>query len=250
MDPHKQTRGLLLGAWVDAHGGATKCLVAAGYDQGSKEFRAREAHLSASRKAGMGHVAALRYEREFESQGMAPGALTNNLEEGPGGAPSFLRTTSPDPGALRGVGDSVDQGDSFEVPVLRNGASMGGGEEQTDEDSVSGLRLLPNWVHANLRNCKPEALRFIHGHGDSMTPTYNSGDILLVDTDTKDVKVDGVYVLQAHGRLFIKRVRQRMDGQFEISSDNPAHKTVDTLSGTEQVVVKGRVVWAWNGRKV
>jgi phage repressor protein C with HTH and peptisase S24 domain len=145
---------------------------------------------------------------------------------------------------------SVEASGDLEIPILHNGASMGAGEVQHDEDSVSGLRLLPNWVHANLRNCKPEALRFIHGHGDSMAPTYNSGDILLVDTDTKDVKIDGVYVLQAHGRLFIKRVRQRMDGQFEISSDNPAHKTVDTLSGTEQVVVKGRVVWAWNGRKV
>ena len=143
-----------------------------------------------------------------------------------------------------------DDAEGHLVPILSNGASMGNGEDQHDEDAVSGFRILPAWVSSNLRHSRIDALRFIHGHGDSMWPTYASGDILLVDTDVTNIKVDGVYVLWAHGRLFIKRVRQRMDGQFEISSDNPAHKTVDTLSGTEQVTIKGRVVWAWNGKKV
>jgi phage repressor protein C with HTH and peptisase S24 domain len=56
--------------------------------------------------------------------------------------------------------------------------------------------------------------------------------------------------LEAHGRLFIKRVRQRLDGSYEISSDNPAHKTVDVLDGAHEVRVIGRVLWAWNGRKM
>jgi phage repressor protein C with HTH and peptisase S24 domain len=74
--------------------------------------------------------------------------------------------------------------------------------------------------------------------------------VLLVDTDMCDVKIDGIYVLKAHDRLFIKRVRQRLDGSYEISSDNPTHRTVDTLNGDHQVEVKGRVVWCWNGRKL
>ena len=62
------------------------------------------------------------------------------------------------------------------------------------------------------------------------------------------VDVDGVYVLSAHDRLFIKRVRQRLDGQFEVSSDNATVKTVDVLNGEHEIKVHGRVVWAWNGR--
>lgn len=137
------------------------------------------------------------------------------------------------------------------VPVLHVKASMGYGEDTLDEEAVAGvLRLGQEWVNLHLRGHKLDKLRFIHGHGDSMAPTFNSGDILLVDAAVNDVKVDGIYVLSAHDRLFIKRVRQRLDGAFEISSDNPAHKTVDVLNGGEAVTVHGRVVWAWNGKKV
>ena len=83
-----------------------------------------------------------------------------------------------------------------------------------------------------------------------MEPTFSAGDLLLVDTGVQQVTVDGVYVFDAHGRLFIRRVRQRMDGSFEISCDNPTHKGVDTLSSDNDVTVMGRVVWVWNGRKL
>lgn len=137
------------------------------------------------------------------------------------------------------------------VPVLANAASMGGGHGLMDEDVIcSELTLTPQFVAEQLRPARPAALRFIHGYGDSMVPTFSSGDVLLVDTDMCDVKIDGIYVLKAHDRLFIKRVRQRMDGSYEISSDNPTHRTVDTLNGDHQVEVKGRVVWCWNGRRL
>lgn len=58
-----------------------------------------------------------------------------------------------------------------------------------------------------------------------------------------------MYVLEAHSRLFIKRVRQRFDGRFEVSSDNEAIKTSDILDGTQQICIKGRVVYGWNGRR-
>lgn len=79
-DPHKKLRGELLGQWVRAHGGATQCLVAAGYEQGTKEFRARESYLSNAVKVGIGHRAAIRFEQEFESGGMPPGYLTDRLD--------------------------------------------------------------------------------------------------------------------------------------------------------------------------
>lgn len=149
------------------------------------------------------------------------------------------------------VNDSSLPDGAVHVPVLANAASMGGGADLMQEDSICGeLTLTPQFVAEQLRPVRPAALRFIHGYGDSMAPTFNSGDVLLVDTDMREVRIDGIYVLEAHGRLFIKRVRQRMDGSFEISSDNPTHKTVDTLNGDHQVEVKGRVIWCWNGRRI
>lgn len=128
---------------------------------------------------------------------------------------------------------------------------MGGGVDQlADEVVVGRLTVSPDWVSrtikplSNLRN-----LRFIHGYGDSMEPTFHDGDIMLVDIGIKDPDIDGIYVLEANDRIYIKRVRQRLNGEYEVTSDNPIVKTVDDLSAAG-VSVCGRVVWVWNGKKL
>ena len=52
-------------------------------------------------------------------------------------------------------------------------------------------------------------------HPFGQIPTFEDGDILLVDTGIRDPKIiDGVYVMAANDRVYIKRVRQRM-GRFD-----------------------------------
>lgn len=137
------------------------------------------------------------------------------------------------------------------VPILANSASMGPGSDLLEHDVMTGdLHLNEDWVLQRVRPSSLSALRFVHGYGDSMKGTFNDGDIMLVDSGVKIVDIDGVYVLRAHDRLFIKRVRQRWDGKFEISSDNPGIKTSDVLDGREELDVRGRVLWAWNGQKL
>lgn len=147
----------------------------------------------------------------------------------------------------------VSQGsaDALEVPLLSVAASMGPGSEVHEEVVVGRLTLSPHWISRIMSpGTLPANLRFIHGYGDSMQPTFIDGDILLVDSGVRSIRVDGIYVLQANDRLYVKRVRQRIDGGFEISSDNATVKTVDVLDGTTQADVLGRVVWVWNGRKL
>lgn len=141
--------------------------------------------------------------------------------------------------------------DVVRVPLLANAGSMGAGNDELHEDVMLGmLTLSPSWVERHVRPSANSALRFIHAYGESMAPTFNDGDVLLVDTNIRTPSVDGVYVLRANDRLYIKRVRQRMDGCYEVSSDNPTVKTVDVLNGSHELGVAGRVVWAWNGRKL
>lgn len=141
---------------------------------------------------------------------------------------------------------------ALQIPLLANAASMGPGHELLNEDVLLGtLPLQPTWVKEHLRPSSPMNLRFLHAYGDSMSPTFEGGDILLVDTGQVDPKViDGVYALSANDRLYIKRVRQTLDGRLEVSSDNPKIKTVDELNGGNQVTVHGRVVWVWNGKRL
>ena len=127
---------------------------------------------------------------------------------------------------------------------------MGPGNELLTEDVIlNDVPFSRSWLATHLPRCRPAAIKLIHAYGDSMHGTLESGDFALVDTDVIEVLIDGVYVLEAHSRLFIKRVRQRLDGRYEVSSDNEAIKTSDILDGSEQICIKGRVVYGWNGRR-
>jgi len=84
-----------------------------------------------------------------------------------------------------------------------------------------------------------------------MSPTFEDGDILLVDTGKNDPSgADGVYVLATQKRLFIKRVTERFNGGHDVTSDNVNVKTVQELNGDSEITVLGRIVWVWNGRKL
>lgn len=155
--------------------------------------------------------------------------------------PTAALTPSPAPGAP-----------AITVPLLANAGSMGPGTEiQHDDVLVGHIALSEQWVARRLQPTSTAALRFIHAYGDSMAPTFEDGDVLLVDTGMRDPRaIDGVYVMAANDRVYIKRVRQRMDGVVEISSDNATVKTVDVLNGDHRIDILGRVVWCWNGRKL
>ncbi len=140
----------------------------------------------------------------------------------------------------------------LQIPLLANAASMGPGGESLHEDVLTGhLPINPAWIARRISPTNVKALRFIHAHGDSMSPTFGDGDILLVDTGViNPSEADGVYVLEAHNSLFIKRVSRRFDGAFDVTSDNPTVKTTGLLDGSNNVRILGRVVWSWNGHKL
>lgn len=139
----------------------------------------------------------------------------------------------------------------IQIPLLNIKASMGSGIDNECEHVIDMLTICKTWADRTLQPySNNKNLSFIHAIGDSMAPTFNDGDVLMIDTGDKSIKEDKIYVIEAHGRLFIKRMRQRINGVFEISSDNPLIKTVDILNGDHEVEIKGRVIWVWNGKKL
>lgn len=158
-------------------------------------------------------------------------------------APARLSGAAPAPALY-------DDEDAVLVPLFSATGSMGPGNDFITEDVILGeVPVSRRWLAAHLPRSRPQALRLVHAYGDSMSGTLDSGDLALVDTDQRVADVDGVYVLQAGGQLFIKRVTRRMDGRCEVSSDNAKVRTVDVLDGSQEVEICGRVVYGWNGRR-
>lgn len=148
---------------------------------------------------------------------------------------------------------STAQGEAIVVPVFNATGSMGPGMPQPEHETViGGMQLSERWVSrhlpavSNLSN-----LAVISAIGDSMSPTFSDGDILLVDRGVFELKTDAVYVLAKNDELFIKRVHRRLGGGVVIRSDNPLHGE-EQIDDPERVnlQVLGRVVWAWNGRRL
>jgi phage repressor protein C with HTH and peptisase S24 domain len=85
--------------------------------------------------------------------------------------------------------------------------------------------------------------------GDSMAPTLDDGDDILVDRGDAAASLrDGIYVLRLDGALNVKRlIVDRARRRVSVKSDNPAYTSWPTLD-LERLDVIGRVVWA--GRRL
>lgn len=96
----------------------------------------------------------------------------------------------------------------------------------------------------------PDWKGIIQADGDSMAPTFTTGDLLEVDRRVKDVRGDGIYVFTLDGQLYIKALAMVPDGSLNVISHNPACP-VFSLSEQDQrrMDVHGRVVKVWNGQR-
>jgi phage repressor protein C with HTH and peptisase S24 domain len=133
------------------------------------------------------------------------------------------------------------------VPKLAIGASAGAGASIDGEPDEGELAFDPRWLRG--LGADPRALSIIRVEGDSMAPTLNDGDDILVDgSDAAGRLRDGIYVLRMDDGLMVKRVaRAPGPGRLSVISDNPQYPSWDDLPMTAVRLV-GRVVWT--GRRV
>lgn len=122
-------------------------------------------------------------------------------------------------------------------------ASTGGGSEVHSEQVVDYLAFRRDWIAA--QRLKPENLALIETLGDSMEPTIEDGDLVLVDLARREIKRPGIYVLRRDSTLLAKRLELRWDADgVVVRSDNQAYDDqVLDQAEAEQLDVLGRVVW-------
>jgi phage repressor protein C with HTH and peptisase S24 domain len=127
-------------------------------------------------------------------------------------------------------------------------ASAGPGAVITEELGKPYFAFDERWLKA-LTPSAPANLSIVRVEGDSMSPTLNSGDEILVDLgDAADRLRDGIYVLRIDDALMVKRLALNPLGRrVTIQSDNPAYPDWPDCS-LDKINCIGRVIWA--GRKV
>lgn len=126
--------------------------------------------------------------------------------------------------------------------------SAGPGALVTEELGKAYFGFEERWLK-QLTASPPDKLSIVRVEGDSMSPTLNAGDDILVDlADANDRLRDGIYVLRADEALVVKRLALNpMGRRVTVQSDNPAYPAWPDR-GLDEINCIGRVIWA--GRKL
>lgn len=104
------------------------------------------------------------------------------------------------------------------------------------------------WLKA-LTTSAPDKLSIVRVEGDSMAPTLNAGDDILVDlADCGERLRDGIYVLRVDEALLVKRLALNPVGRrVTVQSDNPSYSDWPDCD-LDEISCIGRVIWS--GRRV
>jgi phage repressor protein C with HTH and peptisase S24 domain len=149
---------------------------------------------------------------------------------------------------LGGPADDRASRDLLSVQRSPVRVSAGPGAIVAEEAGKPYFGFEPRWLKA-LTRTSADKLSIIRVDGDSMAPTLNAGDDILIDPEDHVERLrDGIYVLRVEDALVVKRIALHpLGGRVTIQSDNPAYadwpdREIDEINWI------GRVIWA--GRRI
>ena len=135
---------------------------------------------------------------------------------------------------VRGNEDNADQS-LISVPVYNYPPLSSNGSQYTE-------RFDRKWLE-RVTLTKAENLVMVCIIDDSMAPTIQVSNNVLVNGSIKEVESNGVYALEFKTRLLIRRVSVSVHtGRLMVSSDNDAYKQSEDVDPATINVI-GRVVW-------
>ncbi|MBW5416066.1 MULTISPECIES: XRE family transcriptional regulator [unclassified Pseudomonas] len=115
-----------------------------------------------------------------------------------------------------------------------------------DSDPVSfeGVIVTPEWLK---KKCSfytsIDNLAIVSAFDESMTPTFTSGDALLIDRGITSVERDGLYLFVFNQKIYIKRLQLLPDNNIRVISDNRLYHYFDVIENEQyRLEIKGRIV--------
>lgn len=153
-----------------------------------------------------------------------------------------------------GNGDSevieLDTG-IISIPIFDVKASAGTGCINFDDNSqaVSRIDFREEWIRKNLRTANMQNLEIITAFGDSMAPTIESGELLVIDRSVNEIMFDSIYVALLNNELYVKRFQRAPGRKLVMISDNDKYRDFE-ISETDDLRVIGRVVYHWRGSEI
>ena len=161
----------------------------------------------------------------------------------------WLEGSTDDPALMPADMSFADLQDQLGIARIQQvdiGFAMGAGTFLEDNPDVEWANFDQQWL-SRITDSPPNLLFVARGIGDSMFPTLQDADVLIVDRGQARIsQADRIWALIYGDMGMIKRVRGLGKGRFLIMSDNPNIPDFEAVEDELRVI--GRVAWA--GRKI
>lgn len=130
------------------------------------------------------------------------------------------------------------------IPQYDLGGSCGSGSMAGEVSVSGGIVFKKDWV--SMIGKQSENLAVCHAVGNSMYPTIEEGQVLLVDVTETEPKSTKIYLIRIDGLHYIKRLIH-MFGKWIIRSDNADKNNYPDIEidadRMGDIQIEGRIVW-------
>ncbi len=122
--------------------------------------------------------------------------------------------------------------------------SAGSGSLETDAEHAGYYSFHSSFI-ARKRGTA-DSMKIFEVSGDSMSPTLDDGDLIMINMKEADVRTGHIYLLRIEEELLVKRLETRPGGVLLIRSDNPDYETITVNRHDENLDMQifGRMVWS------
>lgn len=136
--------------------------------------------------------------------------------------------------------------DSHEIVFINYykdvGVSAGSGLDCDSDGKISSFPIPLSFLHSY--GLMPENSLIVKVNGDSMVPTLNNNDLVIIDTNFS-LSLNGIYVIKDNiNGLRVKRLDKDKNGNLQVISDNKKYE-MQTYSVAEMqdetIIVLGKV---------
>ncbi|WP_282093075.1 S24 family peptidase [Epibacterium ulvae] len=142
-----------------------------------------------------------------------------------------------------GVEHSKQQDRLIEIPRYDVKVSAGNGAFTDAQNIIGQIPFLPDFFTKNLQRA-PENMIIVDAKGDSMSPTMEERDLLMIDTSTADDPLfGGVYAFSFEDALFVKRLQKMPNGILATSDNKEYERFTIPAADLGKFNLIGRVVW-------
>jgi len=164
------------------------------------------------------------------------------LETGEGKAPFVQRKDLGGGGTEHKESKGSEEMDYFLIPPY---PQKSGERKLIEQELYVKIMPLKSWVENTLR-VDPDNLSMLLVDKDSMSPTLNPGDILILDQSRGKENLDeGFYMIAINksGPL-LKRLQPLPAGKIKIISDNPRYESITvSLEESDEIRILGRIIF-------